>query len=440
MKNKLFSIMISLFLCVTLAFSSATVALADDYSIPVSNAGLFKSIEPYTAFGKNNGTLNSAIAYGLTYKGTKYNTVTDSITKIRMVDEYYCVALGSYFSTGKYKGYGIGSKFVIYTSTNKSFKVIWTDQKADKDTDSQNLIMNSDKSVVEFVSDKWENVPEKVKNAGSYHVLEQFSGYITRVVPIEKVTSGDGSSSTNNNYVAENATQTKSFSSTSNISYRLASNETTNEGLDSLNSLNINNMASLSFVEKSTKQSSQSLKEAIDNIIVYNPNTEEILDDKVYGDASLLTTGYLGNPVKPPYTYSCSSLYYSSGAYHGGNDIACSTGTSVYAMDGGVVVNSCDVKDAYGNYTSYGRYVKIRHTTVNGTYYTLYAHLSQRKVEVGQIVEKGEIIGLSGNTGNSSGPHLHIELQPSGTNKGWDNLNPADFIGKNISYAGFKNH
>ena len=60
--------------------------------------------------------------------------------------------------------------------------------------------------------------------------------------------------------------------------------------------------------------------------------------------------------------------------------------------------------------TSYGKYVVVSHA--NGVS-TLYAHLSAFKTSVGKIVKTGDLIGLSGNTGGSSGPHLHFELRPS---------------------------
>jgi murein DD-endopeptidase MepM/ murein hydrolase activator NlpD len=65
-------------------------------------------------------------------------------------------------------------------------------------------------------------------------------------------------------------------------------------------------------------------------------------------------------------------------------------------------------KDTAAN-GGYGLYVRVRHQQLNID--TLYAHLSRQDVKVGQAVKFGQVIGLSGNTGNSTGPHLHYEVR-----------------------------
>ncbi len=116
--------------------------------------------------------------------------------------------------------------------------------------------------------------------------------------------------------------------------------------------------------------------------------------------------------------------------YHTYNaaDYPVATGTPVVAADGGTVtwVQYWDGR-VYGQYGSnematYGTACLITHP--NG-YTTRYAHLSQLNVAVGQKVSRGQQIGLSGSTGNSTGPHLHLEVvNPSGVgiypgNIGW---------------------
>jgi LysM repeat protein len=89
-----------------------------------------------------------------------------------------------------------------------------------------------------------------------------------------------------------------------------------------------------------------------------------------------------------------------------GTDIAAPCGSEVYASQSGVVVESSD-----GWNGGYGNYIIIRHQ--NGSY-TLYGHLSLRIVEIGDKVEKGELIGYVGNTGHTLGPtgcHLHFEVR-----------------------------
>lgn len=104
--------------------------------------------------------------------------------------------------------------------------------------------------------------------------------------------------------------------------------------------------------------------------------------------------------VTTPYRASGSS--WSSG-YHTGVDFAASSGTSVKAVGAGTVVSA-------GWSGAYGNEVVIQHT--DGTY-SQYAHLSSLSVSSGQSVSGGQQIGLSGSTGNSTGPHLHFEIRTS---------------------------
>ena len=87
---------------------------------------------------------------------------------------------------------------------------------------------------------------------------------------------------------------------------------------------------------------------------------------------------------------------------HRGVDFAAPTGTPIIAAGSGVITEA-------GWYGSYGRYIRIRH---NSTYKTAYAHLSKVKTGIspGTRVSQGEIIGYVGNTGRSTGPHLHYEI------------------------------
>lgn len=87
------------------------------------------------------------------------------------------------------------------------------------------------------------------------------------------------------------------------------------------------------------------------------------------------------------------------------------------ALDFGVPIGTSvkttlegDVTFAGWNNEGYGNLVIVE----NGAYKTYYAHLSNIPVNVGQSVKTGDIIGLSGNTGNSTGPHLHYEIRKNG--------------------------
>lgn len=90
---------------------------------------------------------------------------------------------------------------------------------------------------------------------------------------------------------------------------------------------------------------------------------------------------------------------------HPGIDIALAEGSAVFAADTGTVTY------AGWNIYGYGNLIVINHG--NG-YETFYGHLNGFNVVPGQIVTKGQVIGSSGNTGNSSGPHLHFEIRING--------------------------
>lgn len=93
-------------------------------------------------------------------------------------------------------------------------------------------------------------------------------------------------------------------------------------------------------------------------------------------------------------------------ATHHGVDVAVKIGTPIKAMAGGIVMVA---KGDGGWNGGYGNYVVIGHD--NGTQ-TLYAHQSKISVTQGQRVTQGQLIGYSGNTGRSTGPHLHFEIRP----------------------------
>ncbi len=118
-------------------------------------------------------------------------------------------------------------------------------------------------------------------------------------------------------------------------------------------------------------------------------------------------------PTKGVWT---SGFGYRWGVLHGGIDIANSIGTPVLAASDGVVVSA-------GPYAGYGNMVKLRHA--DGTV-TLYGHLSSWQVDVGQRVWAGDQIAKMGNTGNSTGPHLHFEVLLNGT----DRVDPVGWLSK----------
>ncbi|MGY3203236.1 M23 family metallopeptidase [Streptomyces sp. TE5632] len=116
--------------------------------------------------------------------------------------------------------------------------------------------------------------------------------------------------------------------------------------------------------------------------------------------------------VSPVKNYTISASYAQAGGMwqsaHSGQDYAVPNGTEVVATHGGTVVKAGG--NGAGDGPAYGNAVVINHG--NGAY-SQYAHLSQVHVQPGQVVKTGQKIALSGNTGNSSGPHLHFEVRTS---------------------------
>ena len=96
---------------------------------------------------------------------------------------------------------------------------------------------------------------------------------------------------------------------------------------------------------------------------------------------------------------------YTDESPHRGIDYGCPEGTTIFASADGVVTYLGRLKEGYGNY------IIIAHAE---NYATVYAHLSEILVRENQRVTKGQVIGRSGNTGNSTGAHLHFELRLNG--------------------------
>lgn len=128
-------------------------------------------------------------------------------------------------------------------------------------------------------------------------------------------------------------------------------------------------------------------------------------------------TGTLAMPAQGKLTQGYGATAFASTAYkskwHNGIDIAGPIGTPIYAAEDGVV-NGVANQDLYCYKGAYGKFVTISH---NNNLTTLYAHLSLQKVSEGQRVKRGELIGYMGNTGFSTGPHLHFTVYSTPTFK-----------------------
>jgi murein DD-endopeptidase MepM/ murein hydrolase activator NlpD len=134
--------------------------------------------------------------------------------------------------------------------------------------------------------------------------------------------------------------------------------------------------------------------------------------------AQVVSVGTLTPPtyLKPVSGIYSSGFGYRDGSMHKGVDWSCSTGTPVYAAASGTVIRA-------GWYSGYGYCVDIRHS--DGSM-TRYGHLSSVAVSVGQTVNQSSLIAYSGNTGDSSGPHLHFEIWINGVA-----VNPLNYVNKN---------
>jgi murein DD-endopeptidase MepM/ murein hydrolase activator NlpD len=119
------------------------------------------------------------------------------------------------------------------------------------------------------------------------------------------------------------------------------------------------------------------------------------------------------NRLSSGFSYRIDPIY-KTVKFHAGLDFSAPQGTPIYATANGVV----RVAGNQGN--GYGNHVIINH---GYQYSTLYGHMYRIKVRVGQSIKRGEVIGYVGNTGKSTGPHVHYEVM-----KGGRHLDPIYFF------------
>ena len=112
-----------------------------------------------------------------------------------------------------------------------------------------------------------------------------------------------------------------------------------------------------------------------------------------------------------PTDYAAEPPGFGAAHFHAGIDVANNTGTPIFAADDGIVVAAED-SVLNGHLIGYGRHVIIAHH--NGLM-TLYGHFEGYVVKVGDRVQQGQVIGLMGSTGNSSGSHVHFEVRINNT-------------------------
>ncbi len=138
-------------------------------------------------------------------------------------------------------------------------------------------------------------------------------------------------------------------------------------------------------------------------------------DTYVVEDYAHLGTGRFSWPV--PHFYKVSSHFGPRGRkHHDGIDVPAPKGTPIVAVDTGVVIYSDDGIRGYGNM------IVLAH---GDDIFTVYAHNKSNKVDKGDRVDKGQVIAHIGNTGRSTGPHLHFEIRVKNKVR-----NPAQFLSK----------
>ncbi|HEY9744662.1 MAG TPA: M23 family metallopeptidase [Oculatellaceae cyanobacterium] len=191
-----------------------------------------------------------------------------------------------------------------------------------------------------------------------------------------------------------------------------------------------NYMASMIYIPKPAKLPSD--MEALDEPWV----TEENPDGMFVPHVDDFSTSEKGIDLNPPgkkvlkLLQPVQNALISSGfglrwgRPHQGIDMAAPLGTAIVAAEAGKVVYS-------GWKSGYGNFVAVDH---GHGYRTHYAHCSKLLVNVGQTVQKGQLIARVGNTGNSTGPHLHFEVVANGTP-----LNPIKFLNQPLTVVGASN-
>jgi LAS superfamily LD-carboxypeptidase LdcB len=156
-----------------------------------------------------------------------------------------------------------------------------------------------------------------------------------------------------------------------------------------------------------------------------------VYDEAKYGPLDNCTA--MRYPMRQKYAVTAGFPTYPDGGKHGGVDFGVPLGNDILASCPGIVLaTNTGSPNTYGCteagprcFYGYGNVVKLLVRYQDRMYEIYTAHLSSVKVNAGDKIEKGQILGLSGNSGNSSGPHLHFEIRPAGT---YNPLQPCGFI------------
>lgn len=185
------------------------------------------------------------------------------------------------------------------------------------------------------------------------------------------------------------------------------------------------------YIDKAIKKNEDMIKKLQNDKATYEKAEKELekqsasigsyIKKTTKTSSTQVTSGFL----KPISGYISSEFGYrvhpifNTKSFHSGIDIAGPNLGAIRASNSGKVIYS-------GWYGGYGKVVILEHGNINGKpITTLYAHMNSTAVSVGQIVNKGSIIGYEGTTGYSTGPHCHFEVRVNGQPN-----NPRNYISK----------
>ena len=205
--------------------------------------------------------------------------------------------------------------------------------------------------------------------------------------------------------------------------YNLATHEETEQVINKLKEKNTNNIDKITTVEKYSTQLVEftNVDTCVDGLYEAKPKPKPVVsygNNGAIGSSRNVNNSYskvdLGISLIQPVGGIISCRFgQQRGYYHTGLDIATSTGTPIKAAAAGTVTYA-----AY--HYSYGNLLIVTHANGVQTYY---AHCSQLYVSTGASVSQGQVIAAVGSTGNSTGPHLHLEVRKNGTAQ-----NPQNYL------------
>jgi len=191
-------------------------------------------------------------------------------------------------------------------------------------------------------------------------------------------------------------------------------------GKDKVPKLNKKKEKSSDKISKNDKFTSHELQKEIIKLMAKIELREELYNTM---ESILLKESVLKDTLpslKPVNIPCCSSRYgwrndpiLGTRKFHEGLDFSAAHGEPIRATASGIVVSA-------GSDRHYGKHVRIEH---GGELETRYAHASKLLVKAGDLVSKGEVIALVGNTGRSTGPHLHYEIRLRG-----NSLDPRKYL------------